>query len=70
MRRDERVQAPADAAGVIARLPAFAELDDSDPAAIATLARVEQVPVGTPLLRESDRARTRSPCKNGSVPID
>jgi CRP-like cAMP-binding protein len=46
----------ADVAGVIARLPAFTDLDDSQRAAIAALARVEQVPAGAMLFRESEPA--------------
>jgi CRP-like cAMP-binding protein len=46
----------ADVAGLIARLPAFADLDDAERAAIAALTRVEQVPAGTTLFRESDPA--------------
>jgi CRP-like cAMP-binding protein len=45
-----------DVAGLIARLPVFADLDDAERAAIATLARVEQVPAGTTLFRESEPA--------------
>ncbi len=46
----------ADVAGLIARLPAFADLDDAERAAVAAIARVEQVPAGTTLFRESDPA--------------
>lgn len=46
----------ADVAGLCARLPAFADLDDAARATVAALARVEQVPVGTTLFRESDPA--------------
>ncbi len=45
-----------DVAGLIARLPAFADLADRGRAAVAALARVEQVPAGTTLFRESDPA--------------
>lgn len=43
----------ADVAGLLARLPAFADLDDSERASVAALTRVEQVPAGTTLFRES-----------------
>jgi CRP-like cAMP-binding protein len=46
----------ADVAGLIARLPAFADLDDAQRAAVASLARVEQVAAGTTLFRESEPA--------------
>lgn len=47
---------PADIAGTIACLPAFADLDASQRAAVAALARVEQVPAGTTLFREAEPA--------------
>src|SRR6185312_2776987 len=46
----------ADVAGLIARVPAFADLDDAQRAAVASLARVEQVAAGTTLFRESEPA--------------
>jgi CRP-like cAMP-binding protein len=46
----------ADVAGLIGRLPAFADLDDAERAAVAALARVELVPAGTTLFRESEPA--------------
>lgn len=46
----------ADIAGLIARLPAFADLDDAERASVAAFARVEQVPAGSTLFRESDPA--------------
>jgi CRP-like cAMP-binding protein len=47
---------PDEVAGLIAGLPAFADLDDAERAAIAALARAEHVPAGTTLFRESDPA--------------
>jgi CRP/FNR family cyclic AMP-dependent transcriptional regulator len=46
----------AEAAGLISRLSAFADLDDAERAAVAAIAHVEQVPAGTTLFRESDPA--------------
>lgn len=46
----------ADVTELCARLPAFVDLDDAERAAVAALARVEQVPAGTTLFRESDPA--------------
>lgn len=42
--------------GLLARLPAFSGLDDAERAAVAAIARVEQVPAGTTLFRESEPA--------------
>jgi CRP-like cAMP-binding protein len=47
---------PAEVAGLIDGLPAFVDLDAAERAAIADLARVEHVPAGTTLFRESDPA--------------
>ncbi len=46
----------ADVAGLIARLSAFADLDDAERGALAALARVEQLPAGATAFRESDPA--------------
>jgi CRP-like cAMP-binding protein len=48
--------ATADAAGLIARLPAFAGLADPERALVAALAREEHVPAGTTIFRESEPA--------------
>lgn len=48
--------ANTDVAGLIASVPAFADLDDAERAAVAALARVEQAPAGTTLFRESEPA--------------
>ena len=48
--------ADADVTKLCARLPAFADLDDAERATVAALARVEQVPAGTTLFRESEPA--------------
>jgi adenylylsulfate kinase len=47
---------PTEVAGLVAGLPAFADLDAAERAAVADLARVEHVPAGTTLFRESDPA--------------
>ena len=46
----------ADVAGLIARLPAFTDLDEDQRAAVAALACVEPIPAGTTIFRESDPA--------------
>ncbi len=55
-RLPEATMSFADAAGMIARLPAFADLADAQRAAVASLARVEQVAAGTTVFRESEPA--------------
>jgi CRP-like cAMP-binding protein len=45
-----------DVAGLIARLSAFADLGGAGRAALATIAREEQVPAGATLFRESEPA--------------
>jgi CRP-like cAMP-binding protein len=59
----------ADVAGLIARIPAFTDLDDSQRAAVAVFARVEAMPAGTTIFRESEPADDLRFIANGRVSL-